>query len=186
MTWLHPRYWVYKASHEAVAQVSRTLMHVPWRCTTPLRLSWSKGSCLFFGINCPEGFFVHVCNGCFAMIIVHSRFALESSGCLSGGHTLVGMVVVPRQPNDVIVYPKMDSRFSTYFSALPKSLPQWLQVVSLYLWWDRFHLCNCCLASLGPFFWVRARPWAEWKKWNRIKAYGQEFHLGTYFRISEE
>ena len=97
-------------------------MHVPWRCTTPLRLSWSKGNRLFFGINCPEGFFVHVCNGCFAMIIIQdSRFALDSSGCLSGGHTLVGMVVVPRQPNDVIVYPKMDSSFSTYFSALPKT-----------------------------------------------------------------
>ena len=77
-----------------------------------------KGKSSFFWYKLsrsPEGFFVHVCNGCFAMIIVQdSRFALESSGCLSGGHTLVGMVVVPRQPNDVIVYPKWTVVVSTY------------------------------------------------------------------------
>ena len=87
---------------------------------------------------------------------------------------------------DVIVYPKMDSSCFHLFLSTPENLSHWLQVVSFSLWWDPFHLCHCCLASLGPFFWVRARPWAEWKKWIEGKLTVRNFTLGTYFRISEE
>ena len=122
-----------------------------------------KGKSSFFGINCPEGFFVHVCNGCFAMMIVQdSRFALESSGCLSGGHTLVGMVVVPRQPNDVIVYPKWTVVFPliSQHSRKPVTLTAGGVLFSLV---RSFSFVPLLLGFTRTLFLVRARPWAEWK-----------------------